>query len=140
MSIGARQPAALRFHPEIFVQGNLAIADEIIAPEFVWHAAGLPETPLGPEGVKQLATAYRAAFGNLAIVDEDIVSQGDTTAYRWILRGVHNAELLGAAPTGKQIEVRGFDLFHTRNGKLVEMWQVWDRLGFLQQVGATNAR
>lgn len=140
MPTATPQPAALRWHPELFVQGNLEVADEIVGPEFVWHAPGLPETPLGPQGVKQLATAYRAVFGNLEILDEDIVTQGDITACRWTLRGIHNAELLGVAPSGKQIEVRGFDLFHSRNGKLVALWQVWDRLGFLQQVGATTAK
>jgi steroid delta-isomerase-like uncharacterized protein len=137
MTAGAPQNPALRWHPEIFVQGNLDVADEIVAPDFVWHAPGLPETPLGPEGVKQLATAYRAALGNVDIVDEDPLTQGDRTVYRWILRATHQGELLGIPPTGKQIEVTGFDLFRVASGKIAELWQVWDRLGFLEQVGAS---
>ena len=140
MSTGAQQPAALRWHPEIFVRGKLDAADEIVAPGFVYHAAGFPETPLGPEGVKHVATAYRAALGNLELIDEDVVTQGEVTAYRFILRGTHQGELLGVAATGKRIEVRGFDLFHSRDGKVTALWQVWDRLGFLQQVGASDVK
>src|SRR5919202_3889244 len=105
MTAGDPQNPALSWHPEIFVQGNLDVADEIVAPDFVWHAPGLPETPLGPEGVKRLATAYRAALGIVDLVDEDPLTQGDRTVYRWILRATHQGELLGIPPTGKQIEV-----------------------------------
>jgi len=36
---------ALRWHPEIFVQGNLDLADQIITPDFAWHAPGIPYRP-----------------------------------------------------------------------------------------------
>jgi predicted ester cyclase len=88
----------------------------------------------------EFATAYRTALGNLELIDEDVVTQGDVTAYRFILRGIHQAELLGVAPTSKRIEVRGVDPFHTRISKLTALWQVWDCLGFLEQVGAAKVR
>ena len=34
----ANKALARRFHDEIFEQGNLAVADEILTPDFVWHA------------------------------------------------------------------------------------------------------
>ncbi len=128
---------ALRWHPEIFVQGNLDLADQIIAPTFAWHAPGIPTGPIGPVGVKMLATAYRTAFGNLQLTDEDPVTQGDRTVYRFTLTGVHQADLLGIPATGKPISVTGFDMIRVADGKIAELWQVWDRLGFLEQVNAS---
>lgn len=140
MSASMSQDPALRYHPELFVQGRLEVADEIIAPEFVWHAPGIPDTPLGPAGVKQLATAFRAALGDLEIENHDAVSQGDVTCYRFTMRAVHRGELFGVAPTGRRIEMHGFDLFHRRGGKLVALWAVVDRLELLEQVGAWPPR
>ncbi len=128
---------ALRWHPEIFVQGNLNLADQLVAPDFTWHAPGIPAGPIGPAGVKMLATAYRTAFGNLQLTDEDPVTQGDRTVYRFTLTGVHQADLLGIPATGKQISVTGFDMIRVADGKIAELWQVWDRLGFLEQVNAS---
>jgi hypothetical protein len=33
------------------------------------------------------------------------------------MRAVHRGELFGVAPTGRRIEMHGFDLFHRRDGK-----------------------
>ncbi len=128
---------ALRWHPEIFVQDNLDLADQIVAPDFAWHAPGIPTGPIGPAGVKMLATAYRTAFGNLQLTDEDPVMQGDRTVYRFTLTGIHQADLLGIPATGKQISVTGFDMIRVADGKIAELWQVWDRMGFLEQVNAS---
>jgi predicted ester cyclase len=130
-------PPALHFHPEIFVQGKLDVADEIIAPDFVWHAAGIPDTPLGPAGVKHIAAAFAAALGDLQIDNEDVTVQDDRTVYRWTARAIHRGELFGIPPTGKQVTMHGFDLFRTAGGKLVELWVVVDRMEFLEQVGAS---
>lgn len=140
MSTSASRDPALRFHPELFVQGRLEVADEIIAPEFIWHGAGIPDTPLGPAGVKQLAAAFRAALGDLEIENHDVVSQGDATCSRWTMRAVQRGELFRVAPSGRRIELHGFDLFHARGGKLTELWALVDRLELLEQVGAWPPR
>ena len=40
---------------EIFGQGKLEVADEIIAADYVGHDPAMPEPLLGPEAVKQAA-------------------------------------------------------------------------------------
>jgi hypothetical protein len=133
----AQQTPASRWHPELFLQGNLAVADEIIAPDFVWHAVGIPDTPLGPAGVKPIVAALRAGVHPTEITDTDVMVQGDRTVFRWTLRGIHQGEVLGIPATGKYVTFSGFDLFRTAGGKLVELWQAWNQLEFLQQVGAS---
>lgn len=51
-----------RVNEECFNQGNLAVADEYVAADYVDHAAP-PGLAAGMEGFKQLVTAYRAAAG-----------------------------------------------------------------------------
>ena len=53
--------------------------------------------------------------------------------------GTHEGELLGIPPTGKPVEITGFDLFRIEGDRIAEMWQNWDTLGLMQQVGAIPA-
>ena len=129
---------AHRFHMDIFQQGNLAAADEIVAPNFILHSPGLPpEMQHGPEGVKRFATMMRNAFPtDSQITHDDTIASGDKVVIRWRASGVQNGELFGVPPTGKRVEFSGIDVFRIADGKLVELWQNWDQLGLLQQLGA----
>jgi predicted SnoaL-like aldol condensation-catalyzing enzyme len=57
---------ARRFYEELFNQGNLDAAEEIVTPEFVLHDPNIPEEPRGPEGLKQFVTMYRNVFPDLS--------------------------------------------------------------------------
>jgi steroid delta-isomerase-like uncharacterized protein len=131
---------AQRFHRDIFQAGNLAVADEILALDFVMHAPGFPaELAHGPEGMKRLATATRTAFPDLQFTDEDIIAQGDKVVIRWIFRATHQGEFHGIPPTGKQVTFGGIDIFRVAGGKLLELWPEADNLGLLQQLGVREA-
>ncbi len=58
---------------------------------------------------------------------------------RWSMTGTHGGELMGVPPTGRPIEVTGFDLFRIEERKIAELWQNWDQLGLMQQIGAIPA-
>lgn len=48
---------AHRFHTDIFQQGKLEVADEILASGFVWRNPVIPsELQRGPESVKKIAS------------------------------------------------------------------------------------
>ena len=46
---------------EVFNQGNLAVVDEVVAPDYIEHALP-PGFPSGLEGLKAFVSAVRAAF------------------------------------------------------------------------------
>ncbi len=128
---------AHRFHMDIFQEGNLDAADEILSPDFVWHGGGGPgEDQRGPEPTKQVASALIAAFPDRRITHEDTLVAGDKVLIRWTMSGTQEGEFAGIAPTGRRVTVTGFDLFRIEGGKIVEMWQELDQLGLLQQLGA----
>jgi steroid delta-isomerase-like uncharacterized protein len=127
---------AHRFHMDIFQQGNLAAVDQLIGPDFVWHApATPPEWAQGPEGVRRAAADLRTAYPDLNFTHEDTLSEGDRVMIRWIMRGTHNGPLMSIPATGKPVTVAGIDVFRIAGGKIVELWQYWDQLGMQQQLG-----
>ena len=54
-----------RFYEEVFSQGNLAVADELLAANCVDHNPPGPGFRPGREGVKQVITMFRSAFPDL---------------------------------------------------------------------------
>ena len=122
--------------------GNLAVADEIITPDFVAHFAPMgysPDEVRGPEGLKQWIGGALAAFTDYGfrttvgpLADEDMV------AGRWVFRGIYSGGIPGAPPTaiGKRVEYAGIDIFRAESEKIAEYWLCADILQMLEQVGA----
>ncbi len=122
---------------EIWNQKNLAILDELAAPDFVCHNPTM--TTQGLEQYKQLVTMYFTAFPDLHITIEDQVAEGDKVVTRYTARGTHQGSFMGIPPTGKQGVVTGIGIDRFANGKLVEDWINNDDLGLLQQLGIIPA-
>ena len=52
------------------------------------------------------------------------------------MRGTHEGELGGMAPTGRAVTMTGMDMIRLREGQLVEDRVEVDQLGMMQQLGA----
>jgi len=126
--------AVLRRNEEVFNKGNLAVADETIATNYILHGPGGQEFK-GPEGFKQMVTMYRTAFPDLHVTIGNMVAEGDNVAHRLILRGTHKGDLMGIAPTGKQVTLSAITISRFAGGKEVEAWTNSDQLDMMQQLG-----
>ena len=127
----ANEELALRYHNDIFQEGKLEVADEILSPDFVLHNPSLPEElRKGPEGVKKYASAIIESVSDRKLVQNDIFAKGDKVLIRWTNSGtnmgLYNKTLFGNKPTGKQYVATGFDQFRISNGKIMEMWQQYN--------------
>ncbi len=75
-----------------------------------------------PEGHRQILAAFRSAFPNLHLTTEDVVAEGDKVVSRWTARGTHQGDLMGIAPTGNRVTIKGIDVLRTAEGRIVERW------------------
>ena len=108
---------AHRFHMDIFQQGNLAAVDQLISPDFVWHApAAPPEWAQGPEGVRRAATELRAAYPDMDFNHDDTLAERDRVMIRWTMYATHNGPLMDIPATGKRVTVTGIDVFRIAGG------------------------
>jgi predicted ester cyclase len=124
---------AQRIFDEVFGQGKLEVADEIIAPDFIDHEMS---DARGPEALKEAANMLRAAFSGLKFSMEDTITEGDQIAIRFLATGTHTGEFAGAPASGKPISVNGIDIIRFEGGKAVEHWGFMDQVGLMQQIGA----
>ena len=123
-----------RFFEELCNERRVEVAEEIIAADYVSHGPQAPPAQ-GPDGVKARVAVYQDALDGHWDVQE-LSSSGDRVTARWIGSGTHNGELMGVAPTGREIAVEAISVFRLADGQIAEEWTVWDALGLLQQVGA----
>ena len=110
------------------------MADEIIAPDFVDYDPVPGQRP-GPDGYKEMVGAFRAAFPDLRVKNEDVITEGDKVVVRWTARGTHSGALMNIPRTGRQVRLKGVDILRVEGGRIVERWGEFDALGMLQQLG-----
>ncbi len=139
MSTEETRAIARRFLDEFWSQGNSAVADEIIAPDYAVYDPGTPGRRGGVEGEKQCLAMYRRVFPDLRFTIEDIIAEGDRGVVRWTASGTQQGELMGAGPTGKQAVISGISIVRVANGQIAEHWLNWDTVGMLQQLGLLPA-
>jgi steroid delta-isomerase-like uncharacterized protein len=129
---------ARRFFDELCNDRRLEVADEIIAPDQVYHDPQSPPSEPGPDGVKATVRIYQDTLAGEWHVHE-IIAIGDRVVTRWTGTGVHQSELMGIPATGRPVSVEAISIMRVEDGKIAEHWCTWDTLGLLQQIGAVPA-
>ncbi len=126
-----------RAYEQIFNQGNLDQIEEFVSTDLVEHEAPPPgmEGLEGIEVLRQFVKVSRDAFPDLQFTVEDMIAEEDKVASRYTMRGTHQGEFMGVAPTGNRVEVTGIDIVRFEGGKIVEHWGNSDELGMMQQLG-----
>jgi steroid delta-isomerase-like uncharacterized protein len=119
---------------ELASQGTPALLEEVYAADLVWHE---PDQDVqGLEEAKQYYSTYLSAFPDLSFTVEDVIAEGDKVVTRWTVRGTHQGKIEAfGSPTGRQLEQEGITIHRIEEGKIVEEWERYDLLSFLQQLG-----
>jgi len=116
---------------EAFNKQDLALLDELIAPDYVDH----PRQLRGLESYKQHLTMFYKSFPDSHETIEDIIAEGDKVWIRVKGTGTHTGEYRGLAPTGKKITWEAVDIWRIVDGKVVELWYAVVELDFYKQLG-----
>lgn len=127
--------AIVREAVEAFNQNDVQAVDRLFAAGYVDHDPSRAGMPPGPESVKQAWSMLRAAFPDLQVTVEDVISEGNKVAVRGVAGGTHKGELMGIPPTGRRVTVTLIDINRIEKGRLVERWGETDMLGMMQQLG-----
>jgi steroid delta-isomerase-like uncharacterized protein len=126
---------ARRWSEELWGRGNLRVADEIIAADYVRHDAGDPFSARGPDDVKRIVGMLRSMLPDLRIEIEAIVAEGEFVVSRYVATATDTRGYLGMPATGRTIRTPAMQMFRFANGKIIESWAVRDDLGTLRQLG-----
>ena len=120
---------------EVLNNGDLDAIDEMCASNFIGYVSGTFEPNRGPKGVKNLIIMYLNVYPDVRVDIEDQIAEGDKVVTRWRAMATHKGELMGIAPTGRQVRVMGIAISRLGGGKLLESWVSFDTLEMLRQLG-----
>ncbi|HEY5449859.1 MAG TPA: ester cyclase [Polyangia bacterium] len=129
------QAVARRWTEELWGQGRLATADEIIAPDYVRHDPGDPFPARGPADVKVIVTRLRAMLPDLKLEIQDMIASGDRVVSRYLATATDRSGYMGLPATGKVTHTQAIQIFRFVDGKIAESWAARDDLGLLIQLG-----
>ena len=124
-----------RFFEELWNEGDLRVADELVAADHVHHVGG--EELRGPDGVKGAVTWLRTAFPDLRFEIDNVISDGDQAAVRWTAWDPPRP-FADMPPTGRRVEWTGSDWFRLHHGRIIEVWVIADGEGLHEQLTATS--
>ena len=136
MGVEENKSLVRRFYDEVWNKGNVEVASEVFAEDYVRHDLRPTQALRGPAGQAKIAADFRAAFPDLRMELDLILGDGDLVAARWTAEGTNTGPWGGRPPTGKRARFSGVNIFWFRDGKVIELWNHRDDLGLMQQLGA----
>jgi steroid delta-isomerase-like uncharacterized protein len=135
MSNEQNRAVVRRFIDEVFNQGDLSVAEEILAPDYIHHDPATAEMGSGVDGLEKMIQFYREAFPDYRITLDEQIATEDRVVERWTGRGTHQGTMMGIPATNRTIEASGISIHRLQNGKIAETWTVFDTAGLLRQLG-----
>jgi steroid delta-isomerase-like uncharacterized protein len=130
----AGKEIARRYFYSVWERGELNVADEIFAADFVNNSLIEGQRP-GLDGVKQLVQAFRTGFPDGSVSVDLQAAEGTRIATRYTFRGTHRGRFRGVAATGKRIEVTGISIYQISGGKITAHWGFFDDASLVAQLG-----
>jgi steroid delta-isomerase-like uncharacterized protein len=129
----ANKAVVQRVADEVWNQGNLAVADELFATDFVNHDPNFPDV-INLEGYKGLVLKWRAAFPDYHVEVHDMVAEGDKVGARYTVTGTHKGDFFGVPATYIQVTMKMLNIYRLAGGKIAEVQWSYDLLGVGQQI------
>lgn len=126
---------ARKFTEDVYNEQHRERIPEYIHPDFMDHSPGAPSDARGPGFV---ATQYDATFGafpDLKFEVLDVLADGDKVVLRWASHAAFRGTLGTVAGNGQPVTVHGTSIFRVQDGKIIESWDLVDRLAMLRQAG-----
>jgi predicted ester cyclase len=140
----ANKELVRRHFEEIWNNKDLAVADELIAEDYLEHAVAPfgqaePGRVNGPAAMRQTAQWLLAQFPDLHMTIEAIIAEGDTVAVRVLSEGTNLGPLNGVVPpTGKRFSARQSHWYRVADGKQAEHWATREDLVAMLQLGVVQ--
>ena len=125
MSAEQNMALARRFMEARVVERDLAAVDEMLATDFVNHSKLVPGQDPDREDYLRGLAAVHAALSPGRLIIEDQVAGADKVVTRFIVRSIHDGgELMGVAPTGRELTNRAIVVHRIVEGKIAEEWSM----------------
>jgi ketosteroid isomerase-like protein len=119
---------------------NPDICDEIFAPRIHWHAMNHtidnPDFDSDPQSEKAAYAWLKTVWGDYRFIIHEVIAEADRVMVHWTFQGTQQGEFQGLPPTNLPVTYAGINIFRIVDGRIAEIWDMFDRLWLWQQLGA----
>lgn len=127
-----------RFFETVAAKGELSPLNDLIAENYHDHDPSNEQDVLGLDAFRREMEMWRGAF-DFAFTVEDQITENDRVCTRWTWNGTHKGDFLGIPASGEHVAMTGSTIFRCQeDGKIVEGWWQYDRLGLMAQLGVLD--
>lgn len=129
---------ARRFFEILAMRGELPPLDGLLTENYHHHDPADEQDVIGMDAIRREIRMWRDAF-DFAFVIDDQIAEGDRVCTRWTWKARHIGDFLGIPAGGRNVSMTGTTVFRCdEDGKIVEGWWQYDRLGLMAQLGALD--
>ena len=119
-------------------RGNLAVFDEVLAPNYARHCQAMPPEAQeihGAEPLKAFVREALAAFPDWQDNIDFMFATDDKVVYMTTSTGTQTGQMGPFPPTGKRMKLVSIIIQRLENQKVAETWISWDNVSFMTQLG-----
>jgi predicted ester cyclase len=131
VTIEANKLIVRQYFAAINTRDGVAMIDRLLAPDFRLNGA-----PFDPHEWKALFTWAQSEIPDWHFSIEDMLAEGDQVAVRLFVSGTPRTTWRLYRTNGQSFMSKGFCFFRIVNGVIVEVWDQFNELLELQQLGA----
>lgn len=135
MSVEENKAIVIRLLEEVVIGGNFELLDQLLAPDFVNHGQFGFSGGSGFETFRKEIQMLHTAFPDMAVRILHLVGERDTVVAHLQCEGTHRGSFQAIAATGRKVAYPSIMILRIEGGKVAERWDVFDRYGYLQQLG-----
>ena len=127
-------------HTEALSRLDAAALGALYADNCVVDTPAGGGTVTGREANEKVYRGFFAAFPDLKIESQQVVSEGSHIAQLYTAVGTNAGGFMGLPPTGKRFRFNGAFIFTVENGQIIRERRIYDFTGVLVQIGVLKAR
>ncbi|MEI5524069.1 ester cyclase [Streptomyces brasiliscabiei] len=129
---------ARRFLATIAAEGELPPLDDLLVEDYHDHVPSDEPDAIGMDAFRRTVEMWRGGF-DFEFTVEDQIAQDDRVCTRWTWNATHHGDFLGIPASGRKVRMTGTLVQRcSPDGKIVEGWWEYDRLGLMGQLGALD--
>lgn len=112
-----------------------AVVRAVLAAAYAGDLQALDPHP-GMSALRGALPKVFTAFPDFAAEFRQQVVEGDRVATHWVLRGTHQGELFGVAPSGRSVQFQNVSIARVEGGRITQFNSEVGWLAVLMQLGA----
>jgi hypothetical protein len=108
-------------------------AEALCGPGYTARLGSLPS--MDRAGHEGFAKGFYAGFPDVAHHIEDVIATPEGVVVRFLLKGTHQGSFFGIPATGRSIAIPAHVILRVSEGRVQQLFGVFDEAGLLRQIG-----